>query len=534
MKDGVRFVFLCFFVEESATNCNDFFVEFRIFHLHLYICIFIMDFTDQTIRKKCDPMKRAISLFLILAVLAAFFAIPASAAEKSPVDAARSGVVRILAFSIVVEDGEQKLAVGSGSGFAVGEAGEPSAYFVTNQHVIEDAFAIYLLLDDEWYNEWDTSFFEGDLDIVSDHIIECEVVYTPTAYPDYAILRAERVVTERVALPLMSADHASVGERIFAIGYPGSSDVVNEKTGDLSEIRASVDEVTVTAGTISRFTTIPSKGDSEVIQIDADINHGNSGGPLITEEGYVIGINTWGVTSDNQTVELALEIDYVIDRLHRLQETDAIGNFTFTEIADRNPAVEQSGFDPLLLVLILAAVIVIVLVVVLIIVFSRRKARRAPAAGANPYANPAPSAYATVPHVSSAPPANDAFPVTMPAPETIGVTMPAYAMDQYRVVGLAGHYAGRRFAVDRPLRLGRNSAKTDLSFPENTAGVSGVHCMLTPVDNGVALQDLNSTYGTFLGDGTRVMPDQSVVLTHGMEFYLGGRAQLLKIERKDS
>lgn len=477
-------------------------------------------------------MKRAFSLFLTLVVIAAFFAVPASAAERSPVDRTRNGVVRILTPVIAEEGGQQILVFNVGTGFAVGEAGKPSAYFVTNQHVIDGAveeLGIYILLDDAWYDEYVSTVMYGELDTVSDHIVKCEVVYTPDAYPDYAILRAERVVTERVALPLMSADLASVGERIYAIGYPSSSDTVNQLTGDLSELRASIDSVTVTSGTISRFTEVPSQGNPEAIQIDADINHGNSGGPLITEEGYVIGINTWGFTSDNQIVEVALKIDYVIDRLGKLSETGAIHNFTFTEITNRN----AGGLSVLAWVIILVVVIIIVLGVVLLIVFSRSKARRAPVSGAYPYAPHAPSAHATVPHVSSAP-ATDAFPATMPAPEAIGVTMPAYAMEQYRVVGLAGHFAGRRFAVDRPLRFGRNTNKVDLAFPENTAGVSGVHCMLTPVENGVAIQDLNSTYGTFLGDGTRVMPDQNVVLTHGMEFYLGGRAQLMKIERKDS
>jgi len=364
---------------------------------------------------------------------------------------------------------------------------------------------------------------------------------------------------------MMRAEDASVAQKIYALGYPVTSDYVTSSYDVLADKRASVDAVTITDGIISRFVELADEANSECIQINADINHGNSGGPLITEDGYVIGINTWIYTGDpNQTVEMALEIDYVIDRLQTLQDIGAINNYEFTVVDGFEPPTNptQETEDPteptkkpnktdypddpdnlLVPILIGAAVLVVLLVVVLIVVLGRRKNKQyTPMAPTTPLANSNmnsnPYGYAPQqPQYQHQQPqqAVNAFPATMPAaPADIGATMPAYGMDQYRLVGVSGDLAGRRFAIDRPLRLGRNSQKVDVVFGENTAGVSGVHCMLTPAPDGVVLTDLGSSFGTFLADGTKLTRDQHVTLTDGMEFWVGSRNQIMKIERKDS
>ena len=163
-----------------------------------------------------------------------------------------------------------------------------------------------------------------------EYVVRCEVVYEPETYPDYAILLADRIVTERVALPLMPAALAEPGETIYAIGFPSVSDQVTVN------YTANVDTVTVTAGTISRLAHM-AETDTDVIQIDANINHGNSGGPLITEEGYVIGLNTYGY-GDN--INLAVQSDYVISRLNDLVDIGTLYEFEYTLITDRS---EGSG-----------------------------------------------------------------------------------------------------------------------------------------------------------------------------------------------
>ena len=449
--------------------------------------------------------KHFISVILVL-LLCALWAFPAQAAEQSAVSQARNGVVRILA---VQPDGSANV----GSGFAVGEAGKPSSVFVTNQHVTAGAAAVYILLDDEWNASPEP---EISFQLDAEHSVRCDVIYESGGYPDYAILRAERVVTERVALSVMPASLAEPGEPIYALGFPGASDQVT------NNYNAAVDAVTVTTGTISRMAHME-ETNTDVIQIDATINHGNSGGPLITEEGYVIGLNTYGM---QENIFLAVQVDYVISRLDNLIEIGVLHDFTYTLVTDREGSVS-----------LLPTVLICLAVVAAAAVAARGILRRGKGAGpirkadtkanGGAAANSAPIQRAAYPKTAPA----DLFPKTAPA-DPIGRTMPADILPQLRLVGTEGVFSGRRFALEGALRLGRLPDQNDLVFPADTTGVSGRHCVVRLTDGGATLTDLGSSFGTFLSDGTRLQPNQPVELKVGDSFTLGSQKQRFTLEAK--
>ena len=449
--------------------------------------------------------KHFISVILVL-LLCALWAFPAQAAEQSAVSQARNGVVRILA---VQPDGSANV----GSGFAVGEAGKPSSVFVTNQHVTAGAAAVYILLDDEWNASPEP---EISFQLDAEHSVRCDVIYESGGYPDYAILRAERVVTERVALSVMPASLAEPGEPIYALGFPGASDQVT------NNYNAAVDAVTVTTGTISRMAHME-ETNTDVIQIDATINHGNSGGPLITEEGYVIGLNTYGM---QENIFLAVQVDYVISRLDNLIEIGVLHDFTYTLVTDREGSVS-----------LLPTVLICLAVVAAAAVAARGILRRGKGAGpirkadtktnGGAAADSAPIQRAAYPKTAPA----DPFPKTAPA-DPIGRTMPADILPQLRLVGTEGVFSGRRFALEGALRLGRLPDQNDLVFPADTTGVSGRHCVVRLTDGGATLTDLGSSFGTFLSDGTRLQPNQPVELKVGDSFTLGSQKQRFTLEAK--
>lgn len=467
--------------------------------------------------------KRRSYISLLLCVLIGIlFTLPAQAAEKSAVDQARNGVVRVLALR---NDGSAWL----GSAFAVGEAGEPSSVFVTNHHVsanedFSGADELYILLDDEW----NAAEEEGGLEIDLEHAVRCHAIYEPTAYPDYAILQAERIITERVALPLMPVSLAAPGEPVYAIGFPGISDNIT-----LSHA-ASVDNVTITTGVISRITHMDfGDVDTDVIQTDAVINHGNSGGPMITEEGYVIGLNTYGF-SDGQasgsTIYAAVQIDYVISRLNDLIDIGTLHDFTYTLVTDR-----QGGSSSMLPTILICAAVVAAAAIAAVLIL--RRGRRAGAQAASASGGSQQRAQSSrggrqggaYPRTSPA----DPFPRTEAA-DPIGATMPVDAMPQLRLVGVEGAFAGRRFALEGTLRLGRLPDQNDLVFPADTTGVSGRHCVLRLTAGGATLTDLGSSFGTFLGNGVRLQPNQPVELKAGDTFTLGSRKQEFRLEQKNS
>ncbi len=443
----------------------------------------------------------ASSLTVCILLCCILTALPAHAAGsngESAVSSARNGVVRILA---ALPDGSANL----GSGFAVGQAGEPSAVFVTNKHVVENSTAVYLLLDDRWSETEDGSALNME------YVVRCDVVYEPETYPDYAILLADRIVTERVALPLMPAALAEPGETIYAIGFPSVSDQVTVN------YTANVDTVTVTAGTISRLAHM-AETDTDVIQIDANINHGNSGGPLITEEGYVIGLNTYGY-GDN--INLAVQSDYVISRLNDLVDIGTLYEFEYTLITDRS---EGSGMMTTVLIcvgLLAAAAVVAVLIL-------RRNRKPATAAGYQKDSSGGGSnnsSWKKDDHSST-------FPKTGQVDE-IGETQPAEPQEELRIVGVNGHFAGRRFALTGTLRLGRLPDQNDLVFPADTTGVSGVHCVVRLTSGGATLTDLGSSFGTFLNGQNKIPPQQPTALKLGDTFALGSQRQTFRLERKN-
>lgn len=143
---------------------------------------------------------------------------------------------------------------GTGSGFLYDAQG----HIVTNNHVIEDAQEIEVVLADGT-------------------VLPAEVVGTD-AYYDLAVLRVDPTQVRAAPLPLGNADSLRVGQLVLAIGNPFGLDR------------------TLTTGVISALDrTIESESGSligNVIQTDAAINPGNSGGPLLNSRGEVIGVNT--------------------------------------------------------------------------------------------------------------------------------------------------------------------------------------------------------------------------------------------------
>ena len=150
-----------------------------------------------------------------------------------------------------------------GSGFVIDKAG----HIVTNYHVVEGA------------DEVTVSFSNRDT-------VKAEVVGTDPS-TDLAVLRVDTSAVALTPLPLGDSDAVRVGDPVVAIGNPFGLDR------------------TVTSGIVSalqRLITAPNQFTIDhVIQTDAPINHGNSGGPLLSSRGQVIGVNTQIETGDTAT-----------------------------------------------------------------------------------------------------------------------------------------------------------------------------------------------------------------------------------------
>lgn len=160
----------------------------------------------------------------------------------------------------------------SGSGFFISDQG----YVLTNNHVVEGTTEVKLVL--------------------SDGSEESATIVGTDRYSDIAILKTDGNVP--AVAKLGDSDLLQPGETVIAIGSP---------LGDFKN--------TVTVGVVSATGRSIDSGQGYqiegLIQTDAAINHGNSGGPLVNLAGEVVGINTL-IVRDSGSGDVAEGLGFAI------------------------------------------------------------------------------------------------------------------------------------------------------------------------------------------------------------------------------
>lgn len=181
---------------------------------------------------------------------------------------------------------EPQVRRSSGSGFFISTTGE----ILTNHHVIEDADAINVRLNDE------TEY-------------RAEVVGIDPA-TDIALLKVVDPDREFSALALGDSAAVRVGQWVMAAGNP-------------LDMAHSVTVGVVSAKGRSLGLSAASSSFENFIQTDAAINFGNSGGPLVNLKGNVIGINT-AINAAGQNIGFAVPIDVARRILPQLRENGRV------------------------------------------------------------------------------------------------------------------------------------------------------------------------------------------------------------------
>jgi len=171
----------------------------------------------------------------------------------------------------------EKQQIGGGTGFVISSK---DGLILTNRHVIIDEQAEYTVITNEG-QKYPARVLARD------------------SFNDLAVLKVETSNLPEVELG--DSDNLQIGQTVIAIGFA------------LGEFRN-----TVTKGVISGIGRTVVAGDSfgqsevleNVIQTDAAINRGNSGGPLINLAGQVVGVNT-AIAQGGQLIGFAIPINQV-------------------------------------------------------------------------------------------------------------------------------------------------------------------------------------------------------------------------------
>lgn len=206
----------------------------------------------------------------------------------SVVERVSGSVVSISTESIGVDFfGREYRAEGAGSGFIVTEDG----YIVTNNHVIAGAQTVSVITSD-------------------DQKFEARVVATE-AESDLALLKADTDI-DLVPVTIGDSDDVRVGEEVYAIGNALGRYQNSVTKGIISGLgRPITASSSGLRGNLQEF--------EDLIQTDASINSGNSGGPLVNARGQVIGINT-AVAGQAENIGFSVPIERAQALIERAQE----------------------------------------------------------------------------------------------------------------------------------------------------------------------------------------------------------------------
>ncbi|HOS87853.1 MAG TPA: trypsin-like peptidase domain-containing protein [Candidatus Pacearchaeota archaeon] len=175
-----------------------------------------------------------------------------------------------------VQTGTQKQEVGAGTGFIVSEDG----LIITNKHVASDEKAEYTITDIDG-NEYTAKIVAVD------------------PVQDLAIIKIQGGGRFK-PIKLGDSSTVQVGQTAIAIGNALGQFQNTVSVGVISGLGRTVVAAGGLEGTIEVL--------EDIIQTDAAINQGNSGGPLLNLNGEVIGINT-AVAENGQGIGFAIAIN---------------------------------------------------------------------------------------------------------------------------------------------------------------------------------------------------------------------------------
>lgn len=242
---------------------------------------------------------RILALLLALVIAASMlscFALTAAAGE--PADD-RDGVLQVVVYYADANGVEYPMCYGSG--FLINDG-----YLLTCEHIIMPDDLIPVFQEEFGGTFRDRARFY--VTVKSDVRVQMSCVNS-SAEMDFAIMKLSQTISNRTYLPLGDSDQVQPTSSAHALGFPWLTDAGRDFAKYTS------DDVTVTSGTVSGIVTV---NGYDAIQHNAGLTEGNSGGPLVDENGAVIGINKWVTGDDLVTYYYATAINEVREVLDAL------------------------------------------------------------------------------------------------------------------------------------------------------------------------------------------------------------------------
>lgn len=440
--------------------------------------------------------KKVLAWLITVVLLCSVLPLGASAERDFPtvLADAKKGVAQIYGLG----DNGRILSSWVGTGFAVGKEGKDSDIFLTNWHVVtgnggysQSQVRIWILQENCAINEK-----TGEPD--PSRSIPCKVLKTTTGYPDYAIIQATESISGYKALPLLSSKEIQDGTSVYALGYPA---VVSSASAS----HYGIDDITATNGIVSQHMQYALADNTWVLMHTAQISGGNSGGPLITEDGAVIGLNTYGFgeSEENMNRYLAVYIDYAMDGLDEL-------GIKYDEYSEKTGLLDKLDSDLAPVLVGGSAAVILAAGVVFFFVYKRRKEeeRRREEQRRLQEERRRQEEQRRLEEQRR-----------IQEEQRRRQEEEQRRRDQAPRATLRMNGGRICYVPASGGTMGRDKSCA-IVLPENAAGVSRIHCRLDFRGEQLVLTDMNSSYGTII-HGRRIPPNTPVALKPGSSFSLG-------------
>lgn len=412
-----------------------------------------------------------------LLLLALLF--PALAAAQSPIEQMQQSTVRVFC--------ESPTGFSTGSGFVV-----EARHVATNHHVID-------------------CVSEGGraLVAISQYDMRPAQVIWQTEDDDLALLRLDSALA-RPVVRLIPDSLITPNDDVRAIGYPAAADFRTRR-----ELTPEMFVPSVTRGIVSRLLDIQSM---PLVQTDAPISPGNSGGPLFSTCGDVLGINTMVATTDGgvqaQGIGYAVRASRLLSGMQEMNLTIAVTTARCegttpppgTEASLPAPPADSTAVQAeepeasLFSWLLFGVLFLVAAGVTLFRVFTSRAGEQS---GARSRAQGGASRSTSAAAVEPITPVSTDWPA---------------------LVGIDGALAGHRLplASGERLRIGRDGRYCTLVFPESAKEISKQHVEVRwdTASRTMHVKDLDSLNGTFDARGQRFAPGEERSFKPGEAFYL--------------
>lgn len=214
--------------------------------------------------------------------------------EKNFIDIIEENMSSVVGVSVLKPDGDGILDFdvaekwGIGTGIIISEKG----YILTNQHLASNLNStVTVTLDNETEIKGKTIWNEPNLDL--------------------AIIKIDSTRNLK-KVKLGDANTSQIGEEVIAIGNPLGLEFQKSVT------KGVISGLNRTLKVEDEISTVVMEN---LIQTDASINTGNSGGPLINKQGEVIGVNTVKITSA-EGIGFAVPIGVIKPILNKLEKNE--------------------------------------------------------------------------------------------------------------------------------------------------------------------------------------------------------------------